>query len=133
MTSRRDRIAEYFTRQYDTKTGTPAENVESLFSADLVFHLTGDRTMGRPELITLCELLRRTRHDRTTTVEEFDADGDVVSFVLRINGKDPVTGHEVSVGTRTTYRFGEDDLVVEVRQEDPSQVEQAVRAAGVRL
>jgi hypothetical protein len=132
MTTRRDRIAEYFKRQYDTKTGTTVENVESLFTEDLVFHLTGDKTMGRPELITLCDLLRRTRHDRTTTVEEFQEDGDVVSFVLYIVGTDPVTGHEVSVGTRTRYRFS-GDRVVEVWQEDPSQVEQAVRAAGVRL
>jgi predicted SnoaL-like aldol condensation-catalyzing enzyme len=132
MTTRRDRIAEYFKAQYDTKTGSTEQNVASLFSDELVFHLTGDKTMGRPELITLCDLLRRTRHDRTTTVEDFVADGDVVSFVLYIRGKDPVTGHEVSVGTRTRYRF-EDDEVVEVWQEDPSQVEQAVRAAGVRL
>lgn len=132
MTTRRDRIAEYFERQYDTRTGSTVDNVESLFSDELVFHLTGDRTMGRPELITLCDLLRRTRHDRTTTVEEFEEDGDDVSFVLRIVGKDPVTGHEVSVGTRTRYRFL-DDKVVEVWQDDPSQVEQAVRAAGVRL
>jgi hypothetical protein len=132
MTTRRDRIAEYFARQYDTKTGSTVDNVESLFSDELVFHLTGDKTMGRPELITLCDLLRRTRHDRTTTVQEFDEDGDDVSFVLYIAGKDPVTGHEVSVGTRTKYRF-RDDEVVEVWQEDPSQVEQAVRAAGVRL
>lgn len=132
MTTRRNRIAEYFKRQYDTKTGTTVENVESLFSEDLVFHLTGDRTMGRPELITLCDLLRRTRHDRTTTVEAFEEDGDVVSFVLYIVGTDPVTGHDVSVGTRTRYRFS-GDRVAEVWQEDPSQVEQAVRAAGVRL
>ena len=132
MTSRRDRIAEYFKRQYDTKTGSTEENVESLFSEDLVFHLTGDKTMGRPELIKLCDLLRRTRHDRTTTVEDFEEDGDDVSFVLYIRGKDPVTGHKVSVGTRTKYRF-HGEKVVEVWQEDPSQVEQAVRAAGVRL
>lgn len=132
MTTRRDRIADYFNRQYDTRTGSTVDNVESLFSEELVFHLTGDKTMGRPELITLCDLLRRTRHDRTTTVEEFEEDGDDVSFVLYIVGRDPVTGHEVSVGTRTTYRFG-DGKVVEVWQEDPSQVEQAVRAAGVRL
>jgi hypothetical protein len=132
MTTRRDRIAEYFTRQYDTKTGSTADNVERLFADDLVFHLTGDKTMGRPELITLCDLLRRTRHDRTTTVEEFEEEGDEVSFVLCIVGKDPVTGHEVSVGTRTKYRFRGDEVVA-VSQEDPSQVEQAVRAAGVRL
>lgn len=132
MSSRRDRIAEYFKRQYDTKVGTPAENVKSLFADDLVFHLTGDKTMGQSELIVLCELLRRTRHDRVTTVEEFTEDGDDVSFVLRIAGTDPVTRHQVSVSTRTSYRF-RDGKVVEVWQENPSQVEQAVRAAGVRL
>jgi predicted SnoaL-like aldol condensation-catalyzing enzyme len=132
MTTRRDRIAEYFKRQYDTKTGSVTDNVESLFSGELVFHLTGDKTMGRPELIALCDLLRRTRHDRTTTVEEFEEDGDDVSFILYIRGRDPVTGHEVAVGTRTRYRF-RDGEVVEVWQQDPSQVEQAVRAAGVRL
>jgi ketosteroid isomerase-like protein len=132
MSSRRDRIAEYFKRQYDAKVGSPAENVKSLFADDLVFHLTGDKTMGQPELITLCELLRRTRHDRVTTVEEFKEDGDDVSFVLRIAGTDPVTRHEVSVSTRTSYRF-RGGKVVEVWQENPSQVEQAVRAAGVRL
>jgi predicted SnoaL-like aldol condensation-catalyzing enzyme len=132
MTTRRDRIAEYFTRMYDTKTGTTEENIEGLFAEDLVFRLTGDKTMGRPELIMLSNLLRRTRHDSTTSVEEFEADGDVVSFVLHIHGEDPVTGHTVTVGTRTYYRFA-DDHVVEVWQDDPSQTEQAVRAMGVRL
>lgn len=132
MSSRRDRIAEYFRRQYDTKEGTAQDNVESLFAEDLVFHLTGDKTMGRHALVALCQLLRRTRHDRTTNVAEFTEDGDTVSFVLFIVGTDPATGHQVSVSTRTTYRF-EDDHVVEVWQEDPSQVEQAVRAAGVPL
>lgn len=132
MSSRRDRISEYFKRQYDTKEGSAEANVESLFADDLVFHLTGDKTMGQPALVALCQLLRRTRHDRVTSVTEFTEDGDTVSFVLIIGGKDPATGHEVSVSTRTTYRF-EDDHVVEVWQENPSQVEQAVRAAGVRL
>ncbi len=132
MTTRRDRIAEYFTRMYDTKVGTTDENVEGMFAEDLVFHLTGDRTMGRPELIMLSNLLRRTRHDSTVTVEEFEADGDVVSFVLHIHAQDPVTGHTVAVGTRTYYRFG-DDKVVEAWQDDPLQTEQAVRALGVRL
>ncbi len=132
MSSRRDRIAEYFRRQYDVKEGTVQANVESLFAEDMVFHLTGDKTMGRPALVALCQLLRRTRHDRTTSVAEFRDDGDTVSFVLVIVGTDPATGHQVAVGTRTRYRF-EDDLVVEVWQDDPSQVEQAVRAAGVRL
>ena len=132
MTTRRDRIAEYFTRMYDTRTGTTEENIEGLFAEDLVFHLTGDKTMGRDELIRLSNLLRRTRHGSTTTVEEFESDGDVVSFVLHIHAEDPITGHAVAVGTRTYYRFG-DDKVVEVWQDDPSQTEQAVRATGVRL
>ncbi len=132
MSSRRDRIAEYFRRQYDTKEGTAQDNVESLFAEDLVFHLTGEKTMGRPALVALCQLLRRTRHDRVTNVAEFTEDGDTVSFVLFIVGTDPATGHQVAVSTRTEYRF-EGDHVVEVWQEDPSQVEQAVRAAGVPL
>lgn len=132
MSARRDRIADYFRRQYDAKEGTSQDNVESLFAEDLVFHLTGDKTMGRPALVALCQLLRRTRHDRVTSVTEFTEDGDEVSFVLVIRGTDPATEHEVSVSTRTTYRF-EDDHVVEVWQENPLQVEQAVRAAGVRL
>ncbi|HKJ55664.1 MAG TPA: nuclear transport factor 2 family protein [Nitriliruptoraceae bacterium] len=132
MSTRRDRIAEYFRRQYDDREGTAQDNVESLFAEDLVFHLTGDKTMGRHALVALCQLLRRTRHDRVTNIAEFREDGDVTSFVLEISGTDPATGHTVSVGTRTRYRFDGDE-VVEVWQEDPSQVEQAVRAAGVRL
>ena len=132
MSDRRERIAEYFRRQYDTRTGTPRENVETLFHEDLVFHLTGEKTMGRPALIKLCELLRRTRHDRVTNVAEFREEDDVVSFILYIVGTDPATGHKVSVSTRTQYRF-DGDLVVEVWQEDPAQTEQAVRAAGVTL
>lgn len=132
MTTRRERIAEYFTRMYDTKTGTTEENVHGLFAEDLVFRLTGEKTMGRPELVMLSNLLRRTRHDSTTSVEEFEVDGDVVSFVLHIHAEDPITGHTVTVGTRTYYRF-EDDQVIEAWQDDPSQTEQAVRAMGVRL
>ena len=132
MTNRRERIAEYFTRMYDTKVGTTEENVEGLFDEDLVFHLTGDKSMGRRELIMLSNLLRRTRHGSTTSVEDFEADGDVVSFVLHIHAEDPITGHTVTVGTRTYYRFG-DERVVEAWQDDPSQTEQAVRAMGVRL
>lgn len=132
MSARRDRIAEYFRRQYDTKEGSAESNVASLFSEDLVFHLTGDKTMGFHPLVALCQLLRRTRHDRTTSVAEFEEDGDTVSFVLVIVGTDPATGHKVEVSTRTTYRF-EDEKVVEVWQENPAQVEQAVRAAGVKL
>lgn len=132
MTSRRRLIADYFERQYETKEGTTEENVKSLFSENLVFHLTGEKTMGQDGLITLCDLIRRTRHDRTTAVSDFQEEGDVVSFVLFIIGKDPVTGHEVSVSTKTEYRFDGDE-VVEVWQENPLAVENAVRAAGVRL
>lgn len=132
MSDRREIIADYFRRQYETKEGTAQENVESLFSEDLVFHLTGEKTMGRDALITLCDLLRRIRHAQATMVTQFEETGDNVSFVLYIVGKDPATGHEVSVSTRTEYRF-EDDEVVEVWQENPAALEQAVRAAGVRL
>ena len=132
MTNRREQIAAYFRRQYETKEGTTDGNVDSLFHPDLVFHLTGDRTMGRAELIILCDLLRRTRHDRKTLVSDFVEDGDDVSFVLNIVGTDPATGQGVSVSTRTTYRF-RDDLVSEIWQDNASGVENAVRAAGVRL
>lgn len=132
MTSRRELITDYFRRQYETKEGTTAENVNGLFSEDLVFHLTGDTVMGRDELITLCDLMRRLRHGQSTLVTRFQEDDENVSFVLYIVGTDPTTGHEVSVSTRTEYRFL-DDQVIEVWQEDPAAVENAVRAAGVRL
>lgn len=132
MTSRQDTIATYFRHQYETKEGSTEENVNALFAEDLVFHLTGDRTMGRDHLTTLCDLLRRTRHDRKTLVTDFEEDGDDVSFVLYIVGTDPVTQHEVAVSTRTKYRFRNDE-VVEIWQENPAGVEDAVRAAGVRL
>ncbi len=132
MTSRKHLIADYFERQYETKEGSTEDNVTALFAENLVFHLTGEKSMGRDGLVTLCELIRRTRHDRTTAVTEFREDGDTVSFVLFIIGKDPVTGHEVSVSTRTDYRF-DGDQVVEVWQENPAAVENAVRAAGVRI
>lgn len=132
MIDRADVIADYFRRQYDTKEGTTAENVESLFSEDLVFHLTGDKVMGQEHLISLCDLLRRTRHDQATMVSHFQEDGDLVSFVLYVVGTDPVTGHEVSLSTRTQYRF-EGDKVVEVWQDNPAAVEEAVRAMGIRL
>lgn len=132
MSSRREIIADYFKRQYETKDGTAEENVNALFAEDLVFHLTGDKVMGRDALITLCDLLRRIRHDQATMVSRFEEDGDKVSFVLYVVGTDPVSGHEVSVSTRTEYRF-EGDKVVEIWQENPAAVESAVRAAGVRL
>lgn len=132
MTSRRDLISEYFRRQYETKEGSAQEVVESLFHEDLVFHLTGVKVMGRDELVTLCDLLRRIRHDQATMVTKFKEDGETVEFVLYIVGTDPITRHEVSVSTRTVYRF-EGDRVVEVWQENPAAVEDAVRAAGVRV
>jgi len=132
VTSRRDLISDYFRRQYETKEGSTEENVNGLFSADLVFHLTGDTVMGREALITLCDLMRRLRHGQSTLVTRFEEDDDKVSFVLYIVGTDPITGHEVSVSTRTDYRFL-DDKVIEAWQEDPAAVESAVRAAGVRL
>ncbi len=132
MSSRRDVISEYFRRQYETHERSTEENVSELFAEDLVSHLTGDRTMGRDQLVTLCDLLRRTRHDRKTLVSDFTEDGDEVSFVLYIVGVDPVTKHEVSVSTRTRYRF-RGDQVVEIWQDNAAGVENAVRAAGVRL
>lgn len=132
MTARRDLIADYFRRQYETKERSTQDNVNELFGEDLVFHLTGERTMSRDDLVTLCDLLRRVRHRQATMVSGFEEEGDVVSFVLYIVGTDPVTGHEVSVSTRTRYRFS-DGKVVEVWQENPAAVEEAVRAAGVRL
>lgn len=131
-TSRRDTIAEYFRRQYETKEGSTEENVNGLFAEDLVFHLTGDRVMGRDALVVLCDLLRRVRHGQATMVSNFEEDDDVTSFVLYIVGTDPTTGHEVSVSTQTKYRFV-GDKVVEVWQENPAALEAAVRAAGVRL
>ena len=132
MTARGDLISDYFRRQYETKEGTTVENVNGLFSEDLVFHLTGDKVMGRDALITLCDLMRRLRHGQSTLVTRFEEEDDDVSFVLHLVGTDPTTGHEVSVSTRTEYRFL-DDKVIEVWQEDPAAVENAVRAAGVRL
>ncbi len=132
MTSHRDLISEYFRRQYETQEGTAQEVVESLFAEDLVFHLTGDKVMGRDELVTLCDLLRRVRHDQATMVTKFKEEDDKVEFVLYIVGTDPITRHEVSVSTKTVYRF-DGDSVVEVWQENPSAVENAVRAAGVRI
>lgn len=132
MTSRQELITDYFRRQYETREGSTDENVNALFGEDLVFHLTGDLKMGREDLITLCDLMRRIRHDQVTFVTRFEETGDDVSFVLYIVGTDPITGHEVSVSTRTEYRFV-DDKVVEVWQENPGAVENAVRAAGVRL
>jgi hypothetical protein len=132
MTSRRDIIADYFRRQYETKEGSTKENVDALFAEDLVFHLTGDRAMGRDQLVALCDMLRRTRHDRKTLVSDLEEDGNDVSFVLYIVGTDPATHHQVSVSTHTKYRF-EGDKVVEIWQENPAGVEDAVRAAGVRL
>lgn len=132
MTSRRDLIADYFRRQYETKEGSTEENVEGLFAENLVFHLTGDKTMGRDGLVALCDLLRRTRHDQATMVSNFAEAGDKVSFILYIVGTDPATKHEVSVSTSTEYRFV-DDKVVEVWQENPGGIEETVLAAGVRL
>jgi hypothetical protein len=132
MTSRREIISEYFRRQYETKEGSVEDNVNGLFSEDLVFHLTGDKVMGRDALTSLCDLLRRIRHGQSTLVTQFEEGGDEVSFVLYLVGKDPITGHEVSVSTRTKYRFV-DDRVVEVWQENPAALEEAVRAAGVRI
>jgi len=131
-TSRRDMISEYFRRQYDTKEGSTEENVNGLFAEDLVFHLTGDKVMGRDALIVLCDLLRRVRHGQATMVSGFEESDDVASFVLYVVGTDPTTGHEVSVSTKTTYRFV-GDKVVEIWQENPAALEAAVRAAGVRL
>ena len=71
-------------------------------------------------------------NNQATIVTQFTEDGDDVSFVLYIVGRDPITGHEVSVSTKTEYRF-EGDRVVEVWQENPAAVENAVRAAGVRI
>ena len=132
MTSRREAIARYFERQYDTRLGTVEENVKELFSDDLVFHLTGDKSIGIGDFITLCDLMRRTRHDDKALVTSFSEDGDVVSFVLYLVGVDPVTGHEAAVSTPTHYRFS-GDKVVEIWQEDPAGVENAVRAAGIHV
>ncbi len=128
IVSRRERVADYFRRQYETKEGTTAENVNGMFAEDLVFHLSGDNTMGRDDLVALCDLLRRTRHGQSTMVSKFEEDGDNVSFVLYVVGTDPVTGHEVSVSTRTQYRF-RGDKVAEVWQENSEAIESAVRAA----
>ena len=132
MTARRDLISDYFKRQYETREGSTTENVNGLFSKDLVFHLTGDKVMGRDDLLTLCDLMRRLRHGQSTLVTRFEEADDDVSFVLYIVGTDPITGHEVSVSTRTKYRFS-GNQVIEVWQENPAAVESAVRAAGVRL
>jgi hypothetical protein len=132
MTTRRESIQRYFERQYDTREGTVEENVRALFSDELVFHLTGEKKIGIDDFITLCDLMRRTRYDDKAIVSDFEEDGDDVSFVLYLVGVDPVTGHEATVSTRTHYRFS-GGKVVEIRQEDPAGVENAVRAAGIRV
>lgn len=132
MTTRREAIARYFERQYDTREGTVEENVRELFSDDLVFHLTGDKSIGIDDFITLCDLMRRTRHGDKVLVTDVREEDDVVSFVLYLVGRDPVTGHEAAVSTPTHYRFSGDE-VVEIWQEDPAGVENAVRAAGIRV
>ena len=132
MTARRDAITRYFDRQYDSREGTVEENVRELFSDDLVFHLTGDKSIGIRDFIILCDLMRRTRYDDKALATNFAEEGDVISFVLYLVGVDPITGHEAAVSTPTHYRFS-GDKVVEVWQEDPAGVENAVRAAGIRV
>lgn len=132
MSTRRDLIADYFRRQYDSHEGSTEENVAALFAEDLVFHLTEGKTMGLDELVIVCDLLRRTRHNSKTLVSDYKEDGDNVSFILYIVGTDPITGHAAAVSTRTEYGFRGDKVAI-VRQEDPAGVENAVRAAGVRL
>ena len=132
MTTRREAITRYFERQYDTREGTVEDNVRELFSDDLVFHLTGDKSIGIDDFITLCDLMRRTRHGDKVLVSDVDEEGDVVSFVLYLVGRDPVTGHDAAVSTPTHYRFSGDE-VVEIWQEDPAGIENAVRAAGIHV
>lgn len=129
MSERADLIRDYFRRQYETVEGTVAENVLGLFAHDLVYHLTGDRAMGRDELIALTDLLRRSRQDRVTSVSDFTEEGDDVSFLMTIGSADDDTQ---SVASRTTYRF-RDDKVVDVWQEDSTNLEVIVRAAGISL
>ena len=129
MAGRPELIKDYFDRQYGSLEGTVAENVEGLFAFDLVYHLTDDRAIGREDLVTLTDLLRRTREDRATTVSDFTEDGDDVSFVMTISATD---GESAGVDSRTTYRF-RGDKVVDVWQEDPRKLEVIVRAAGIPL
>lgn len=129
MTTRPELIRHYFERQYESAEGSVAENVESLFAFDLVYHLSGDKAMGREDLTMLTELLRRTRHDRTMNVSDFEEDGDNVSFVMTISS---AGDDAAAVNSRTTYRF-RDDKVVDVWQEDPTKLETIVRAAGIHV
>ena len=50
--------------------------MNGLFDEKLVFHLTGDKVMGREALTTLCDLLRRMRHGQSTLVTRFEEEGD---------------------------------------------------------
>lgn len=132
MATRPDLIRDYFRRQYETEEGSTEENVTALFAHDLIYRLSGERAMGREDLIALTDLLRRTRRDRQTQVSDFTEEGDLVSFVMSIVASDTDSSDQVTVNTRTTYRF-RGDKVIDVWQEDPAGLEDAVRAAGVQF
>ena len=88
--------------------------------------------MGREDLVELTELLRRTRHDRPPTVSDFTEVDDDVTFTMAISGSDPDSSGRVTVDSRTTYRF-RDDKVIDVWQERPQGLSDAVQMAGVDL
>lgn len=110
------RIAEFIQRQYVTDEGDVRQNVEDLFSAELVYH-AGSETLTREDVIAMGAAVRATPKDaRRIQARAFKQEGLVVQWYLSahvpaLDGEDEDLRQE----SRLSATFGADGKIIEVR------------------
>ena len=109
------RIASFIERQYVTDEGDVRQNVEDLFSADLVYH-AGAETLTREDLVAMGAAVRATRHDaRRIRAQAFEQEGLVVRWHLSalIPAQD-AEDEDIRQESRLSATFGDNGKIIEV-------------------
>ena len=109
-------VASFIERQYVTGEGDVRQNVEDLFSVDLVYH-AGAETLTREDLVAMGVTVRATPEEtRRIHARDFEQEGRVVRWRLSavlpaLDGDDA----EVRQDSRVSATFGGDGKIIEVR------------------
>jgi hypothetical protein len=129
-TSKSDRVRDYFKHQYESLDRSTEQNLRSIFSDDLIYHM-GDRVVSLDELAVIAERIRRSpRSVRSVVATDFREQDDRLFFHMSLRALDPDTGRRIEMESDHEWRFDESDLVAEVWPKDSEAAAQMFEAMG---
>ncbi len=132
--SNADKISDYFRRQYETEEGTVEENINVLFTEDVVYRV-GDQTVTRDGLYATAHKIRSSpKEGRSVVASNVTEEGDSVTFHLSLHVPGMAAdGSAMSLESDNVWTFNAEGKVVEAVPAQVEDVAEAFREAGVDL